>query len=124
MTSLINPWGLFRLRAFFDGSGPLGVLIERVEQMLVRLVEAAELLELSVQQGETLLLLAQGLSQDRIAERMDVTHNTADDYIRQLDSKLDAHTRNEAIACALGALESASCAMTRATMRRREKPHG
>lgn len=107
MTTLINPWGLFRLRAFFDGSGPLGVLIERVEHLLVRLVEAMELLDLSVQQGETLLLLAQGLSQDRIAERMGVTHNTADYHIRQLYSKLDAHTRNEAIASALGSLESA-----------------
>lgn len=110
MTSLINAWGLFRLRAFFDGSKPLGVLIERVEHMLVRLVEAMELLDLSVQQGETLLLLAQGLSQDRIAERMGVTHNTADYHIRQLYSKLDAHTRNEAIAHALGTLETARAA--------------
>lgn len=110
MTSLINPWGLFRLRAFFDRGGPLGVLIERVEHLLVRLVEAMERLDLSVQQGETLLLLAQGLSQDRIAERMGVTHNTADYHIRQLYSKLDAHTRNEAIACALGTLETAQAA--------------
>lgn len=104
-TSLINAWGLFHLRAFFDGDAPLGVLIERVEHMLVRLVEAMERLDLSVQQGEALQLLAQGLSQDRIAERMGVTSNTADYHIRQLYAKLDAHTRNEALACALGALE-------------------
>lgn len=110
MISLINAWGLFRLHAFFDGDAPLGVLVERVEHLLVRLVEAMEGLDLSVQQGEALLLLAQGLSQDQIAERMGVTHNTADYHIRQLYSKLDAHTRNEAIACALGALESARAA--------------
>ena len=105
-TSLINPWGLFRLRAFFGPDGPQGVLIERVEHLLVRLVAAMWHLDLSVQQGEGLLLLAQGLNHERIAERMGVSPNTADYHIRQLYSKLSAHTRNEAIACALDVLES------------------
>jgi DNA-binding CsgD family transcriptional regulator len=106
-TTLINPWGLFRLRAFFEPDGPQGVLIERVEHLLVRLVGAMWHLDLSVQQGEVLLLLAQGLSHDRIAERMGVSPNTADYHIRQLYAKLNTHTRNEAIACALDALETA-----------------
>lgn len=106
-TTVINPWGQFRLRVFFEPDGPQGVLIERVEHLLVRLVAAMWHLDLSVQQGEVLLLLAQGLSHERIAERMGVSPNTADYHIRQLYGKLSAHTRNEAIAYALGALETA-----------------
>lgn len=109
-TTLVNPWGLFRLHVFFEGDGPQGVLIERVEHLLVRLVEAMRHLDLSVQQGEALLLLAQGLNHEAIAERMGVTLNTADYHIRQLYSKLSAHTRNEAIAYALGMLETARAA--------------
>jgi DNA-binding CsgD family transcriptional regulator len=108
--TVTNGWGLFRLRVFFDPDGPQGVLIERVEHLLVRLVAAMWHLDLSVQQGEVLLLLAQGLSHDRIAERMGVSANTADYHIRQLYAKLSAHTRNEAIAYALGTLETAHAA--------------
>jgi DNA-binding CsgD family transcriptional regulator len=106
-TTLMNPWGVFRLRVFFEPDGPQGVLIERVEHLLVRLVVAMWHLDLSVQQGEVLLLLAQSLSHERIAERMGVSPNTADYHVRQLYAKLNAHTRNEAIAYALGALETA-----------------
>jgi DNA-binding CsgD family transcriptional regulator len=105
--TLVNAWGQFRLRVFFEPDGPQGVLIERVEHLLVRLIAAMWHLDLSVQQGEVLLLLGQGLSHDRIAERMGVSSNTADYHIRLLYSKLSAHTRNEAIACALGTLEVA-----------------
>ncbi len=102
----INAWGMFRLRAFFEVGGPLGVLIQRVDHLLVRLCEAMWRLDLSVQQGEALLLLAQGLSHDRIAERMGVAPNTATYHVRQLYSKLGAHTREEAIACVLAAGET------------------
>lgn len=104
--ALINAWGMFRLRAFFESEGPLGVLIERVDHLLVRLCEAMWRLDLSVQQGEALLLLAQGLSHDRIAARMGVTLNTAVYHVRQLYSKLGAHTRDEAVDCVLAAGES------------------
>ena len=103
--ALINAWGLFRLRAFFERDATLGVLIERVDHLLVRLCEAMWRLELSVQQGEALLLLAQGLNHERIAERMGVAQSTAVYHIRQLYSKLGAHTRVEAIACVLAAGE-------------------
>jgi DNA-binding CsgD family transcriptional regulator len=82
------------------------VLIERVDHLLVRLCEAMWRLDLSVQQGEVLLLLAQGLNHERIAERMGIAFNTAVYHIRQLYSKLDAHTRDEAIACVLAAGET------------------
>jgi len=106
----INAWGLFRLRAFREPNALHAVLIERVEHLLVRLVAAMQYLDLSVQQGEVLLLLAQGLSHESIADRMGVSPNTADYHIRQLYSKLGAHTRNEAIADALNAAEAARAA--------------
>ena len=102
----INAWGLFRLRTFFESEGPVGVLIERVDHLLVRLCEAMWQLDLSVQQGEAFLLLAQGLNHDRIAERMGIAATTADYHVRQLYSKLGAHTRDEALACVLEAGEA------------------
>ena len=109
-STLTNRWGLFRLRVFLAPNGVQGLLIERVEHLLVRLVKAMWHLDLSVQQGEVLLLLAQGLNHERIAERMSVSPNTADYHVRQLYAKLGAHTRNEAIADALVALEAADAA--------------
>ena len=102
----INAWGLFRLRGFFESDGPLAVLIERVDHLLVRLCEAMWQLDLSVQQGEAFLLLAQGMSHDSIAERMGIASSTADYHVRQLYSKLGARTRDEAIACVLAAGEA------------------
>jgi DNA-binding CsgD family transcriptional regulator len=104
--SSINEWGMFRLRGFFEPEGPLGVLIERVDHLLVRLCEAMWRLDLSVQQGEALLLLAQGLNHEGIAERMGIALNTAIYHIRQLYSKLDAHTREEAIERVIAAGEA------------------
>lgn len=104
--SLINAWGMFRLRVFFESAGPMAVLIERVDHLLVRLCEAMSQLDLSVQQGEALLLLAQGLTHESIAERMGVSHNTAIYHVRQLYMKLGAHTRDEVIARVLGAGET------------------
>jgi len=97
---------MFRLRVFFESEGPLGVLIERVDHLLVRLCEAMWQLNLSVQQGEVLLLLAQGLRHESIAERMGIAVNTVVYHIRQLYSKLGAHTRAEAVACVLAAGEA------------------
>ena len=75
--------------------------------MLARLCEAMWRLDLSVQQqGEALVLLAQGLNHESIAERMGIAFNTAVHHIRQLYSRLDAHTRDEAIAGVLAAGET------------------
>jgi ATP/maltotriose-dependent transcriptional regulator MalT len=102
----INPWGMFRSRLFFESEEPMGVLIERVDHLLVRLCEAMWSLDLSVQQWESLLLLAQGMSHEAIAERMCISHNTVDYHIRHLYSKLGVHTREAAIACVLAVGEA------------------
>lgn len=102
----LNDWGLFRLHTFFSHDGPRAVLIERADHLLVRLVDAMWHLDLSVQQGEVLLLLALGMSHEMIADRMSVSPNTADYHIRQLYTKLGVHTRNEAVACVLDTAET------------------
>lgn len=104
---LINAWGMFRSRLFFESGDPMGVLIERVDHLLVRLCEAMRSLDLSVRQCESLLLLAQGMSHEGIAESMSISHNTVDYHIRHLYSKLEVHTRDDAIACVLAAGETA-----------------
>lgn len=102
---LVNAWGMFRARVFVESDEPLGVLIERVDHLLVRLCEAMWGLDLSVQQCESLLLLSQGMSHEGIAEHMGISHNTVDYHIRHLYAKLGVHTRDDAIACVLAAGE-------------------
>ncbi len=97
---LRNEWGLFRLRAYEAGA-TVGVLIERYEHLLVRLVDAMSSHELSTQQGEVLLLLARGLTHADMAEQLSVTVNTVDYHVRQLFGKLGVHNRDEAIAAVL-----------------------
>lgn len=104
--ALINAWGMFRSRLFFEPEEPMGVLIERVDHLFVRLCEAMWSLDLSVQQWESLLLLAQGMSHEAIAAQMGISHNTVEYHIRHLYSRLGVHTRDEAIACVLAVGEA------------------
>jgi DNA-binding CsgD family transcriptional regulator len=92
-----NEWGAFRLRAYPLGEG-FGVLIERYEHLLVRLVDAMRALPLSAQQREVALLLARGFTNAQVAQELGVTLNTARYHVKQLFAKLDAHDRAEVIA--------------------------
>jgi DNA-binding CsgD family transcriptional regulator len=92
-----NEWGSFRLRAYPLGED-FGVLIERHEHLIVRLVDAMHGLQLSAQQREVALLLARGHSNAQIADELGVSLNTASYHVKQLYGKLDAHDRAEAIA--------------------------
>jgi DNA-binding CsgD family transcriptional regulator len=96
-----NEWGAFRLRAYPISEG-FGVLIERYEHLLVRLVDAMRGLRLSAQQREVALLLARGLTNVQIARELGVSLNTASYHVKQLFTKLDAHDRDEVIARVLG----------------------
>lgn len=93
-----NDWGRYRLRGYALGAGRFGVLITRQEHLLVRIADAMREHPLSAQQRETALLLAQGLTNGEIADRMGVSINTASYHVKQLFQKLDAHDRGEAIA--------------------------
>jgi DNA-binding CsgD family transcriptional regulator len=92
-----NASGVFRLRAYPISEG-FGVLIERHEHLLVRLVDAMRGLRLSSQQCEVALLLARGLSNADVARELGVSLNTASYHVKQLFTKLDAHDRDEVIA--------------------------
>lgn len=94
---VVNEWGAFRLRAYPIDEG-FGVLIERHEQLLVRLVDAMRALPLSAQQREVALLLARGFTNVQVAQELGVSLNTASYHVKQLFAKLDAHDRDEVIA--------------------------
>ncbi|MBL8515200.1 MAG: helix-turn-helix transcriptional regulator [Betaproteobacteria bacterium] len=96
-------WGRFVLSAFaLDGNkktpGAVGIHIRRKEPFMMRLVEAMAKLDLSPQQREVALLLAQGKSNAEIAVALDVAANTANYHVKQLFARLDAHDRAEAVA--------------------------
>jgi DNA-binding CsgD family transcriptional regulator len=93
---VFNEWGGFRLRAYPLAEG-FGVLIERHEHLLVRLVDAMRGLPLSAQQREVALLLARGLTNVEVAHELGVSLNTASYHVKQLFAKLDAHDRAEVI---------------------------
>jgi len=95
---VVNAWGRHRLRGYALGEGGFGVMVQRQEHLLVRLADAMRRHPLSAQQREVALLLAQGLSNQRIAAAMAVSINTASYHVKQLFAKLDAHDRAEAIA--------------------------
>lgn len=93
-----NAWGRFRLRAYALGEDCFGVLIQRHEHLLVRLLDAMRTLPLSPQQRQAALLLAQNKSDAEVAAATGVTANTARYHIKQLFAKLGAHDRAEVIA--------------------------
>ena len=92
-----NSSGAFRLRAYPVSDG-FGVLIERYEHLLVRLVDAMRGLRLSAQQREVALLLARGFTNVQVARDLGVSLNTASYHVKQLFAKLDAHDRDDVIA--------------------------
>lgn len=98
-----NGWGRFTLRTYAISDNPLacdalfGVHIIRQEPLLLKLAESIRSFPISPQQGEVALLLAQGFSNTDIAERMNVSLNTASYHVKQLFAKLDVHSRQEAI---------------------------
>jgi len=93
-----NTWGRYRLRAYSLSQFEMGVVIQRQEHLLVRVVDAMLDLPLSAQQREVALLLARGMTNPEIAKAMGVKMNTASYHVKQLFAKLDAHDRSEAIA--------------------------
>lgn len=98
-----GPWGRFLLSAYtLDDAlsaepSQLGIHIRRKQPLLVKLAEAMGSLELSPQQREVALLLAQGKSNQEIGAALNVSNNTASYHIKQLFLRLDAHDRAEAV---------------------------
>ena len=75
----------------------IGVRVQRQEPMILRFVQAMGRLPLSPQQREIALMIAQGRSNQEIAEGLGVSGNTVAYHIKQLFLKLDVHDRAGAI---------------------------
>jgi DNA-binding CsgD family transcriptional regulator len=101
--SLDTKWGRHVLRAYWldddheAADALVGVRIQRQEPMILRFVEAMGHLPLSPQQREIALMIAQGQSNQEIAEGLGVTGNTVAYHIKQLFLKLDVHDRAGAV---------------------------
>jgi DNA-binding CsgD family transcriptional regulator len=66
--------------------------------MILRFVRAMGSLPLSPQQREIALMIAQGRSNQEIADGLGISGNTVAYHIKQLFLKLDVHDRAEAVA--------------------------
>ena len=97
-------WGRFGLRACWldddwqSSAALVGVSIHREEPALLRFVQALGRVPISIQQREIALLIAQGRSNQEIADGLGVSLNTVSYHVKQLFTKLDVHDRAEAIA--------------------------
>jgi DNA-binding CsgD family transcriptional regulator len=104
MLTLETQWGRFILRAYWlddDSAAPdalIGVRLQRQEPMILRFVRAMGGLPLSPQQREIALMIAQGRSNQEIADALGVSGNTVAYHIKQLFLKLDVHDRAGAVA--------------------------
>jgi DNA-binding CsgD family transcriptional regulator len=104
MATYDSRWGRHILRAYWlqdDAGAPdalIGVRIQRQEPMILRFVQAMGRLPLSPQQREIALMIAQGKSNQEMAEGLGVSGNTVAYHIKQLFLKLDVHDRAGAIA--------------------------
>jgi DNA-binding CsgD family transcriptional regulator len=96
-----NMRGRFAIHAFrlpdIGGARPdqLGVLIRREEPKTVTLLRGLSGSELSPQQREVALLLAQGLSNREIAEKLGLSLNTAHYHVKQVYARLQVNARED-----------------------------
>ena len=97
-------WGRFGLRACWldddwqSSTALVGISIHREEPVLLRFVQALGRVPISIQQREIALLIAQGRSNQEIADGLGVSLNTVNYHVKQLFMKLDVHDRAEAVA--------------------------
>ncbi len=103
-----TPWGRFMLSAYALSDEPAGeiglaaIQVRRQERLVVKLAQAMHGLGLPPQQREVALLIAQGKSNQEIAQALSVSPNTASYHVKQLFMRLDAHERSEALQKILG----------------------
>jgi DNA-binding CsgD family transcriptional regulator len=95
-------WGRLQLRAYHLGDGfsadaPIAIRISRQEPMLLKFAEALRGLGMPPQQQDIALRMAQGKSNQEIAQEMGLSPNTVAYHIKQIFSKLNAHGRAETI---------------------------
>jgi len=93
--------GRFIFRAYWldrqnkEPGGLVGMTIEHLEPIVLRLLRALQNLPLSPSQKEVALLVAQGFSSDKIRERLNIKLNTVKDHISNFFTKLDIQHRED-----------------------------
>lgn len=99
-----SAWGEFGFRRHpleaVGGGAAVALIASRLAVEPVQLATGAAALGLSPQQREVAVLIAQGHSNQAIAELMGVTVNTANYHVKQVFAHLDVHERS-AVAQAL-----------------------
>ncbi len=92
-----SAWGqfVFRRQALSgpQGTAAIALRVSRLSVEPLRLAEGAAALGLSPQQREVAVMMAQGHSNQAIAEHMGVSLNTASYHVKQVFQRLDVHER-------------------------------
>jgi DNA-binding CsgD family transcriptional regulator len=99
-----NAWGAFTFRAYWldrtagQHAVPLiGIAVERLEPLALKLWRRAEMLPLSGREIEVCLPLALGHSRAEIADRLGMSENTAINHCRNIYAKLGVQSRAELV---------------------------
>ncbi len=92
-----SAWGQFAFRhhelAGIAGDKATALVVSRLAEASVRLTEGAARLKLSSQQREVALMIALGLTNAEIADKLGVSVNTAGYHVKQVFTKLAVHDR-------------------------------
>ncbi len=92
--SRISAYSLGEVNAVADaGESRAAIHVRRQQPMVLKLAEAMRAFDLSPQQREVALLLAQGKSNQEISLALNVSGITVNYHIKQLFMRLDAHDR-------------------------------
>lgn len=96
-----GPHGRFLFRAYWldkqnnEPSGLIGMTVEHQEPVVLKILRALQHLPLSPTQKEVAMLLAQGISSEKIGERLHIKPTTVKDHVGKIFTKLDIHHREE-----------------------------
>jgi DNA-binding CsgD family transcriptional regulator len=106
-----STWGNFAFRqhnmASREGGEALALIVSRLAAEPVRLTAGAAALSLSPQQREVAVLVAQGHSNQNIADSMGITLNTASYHVKQVFTRLNVHERSAVAQALVKAAEAA-----------------
>jgi DNA-binding CsgD family transcriptional regulator len=95
-----NAWGGFTFRAQWldhdhPASGLIGITVSHEVPLPIKLMRSVQKLPLSRRQAEVCVLMASGMSHEKIAERLGISKHTANEHGRWIYNKLDVHSRAE-----------------------------
>lgn len=95
-----NRWGEFAFHAYrLEGAAGaparLGVVIEQLVPLEAHLLERVNATNLSARQKDVALLSAKGLSNERIAQQLNLTPQTVKDYFKAIYGRLGINSQRE-----------------------------